>query len=143
MGFVRTNTIKLTWADESEFHGLEVRMRRPNVGQFLDLAPLIDGQFDMLDPADRQTLKDLFAEFGKILIDWNLEEEAEGGQRVPIPCTVEEFLRQDPALVREVVQQWARSSSGAPGPLEQPSPDGDSSLEASLPMEVLSPSLAS
>lgn len=143
MGYKRTRTIKLTWAD-GEFEGLEIRARRVSIEQFLDLAPLIDSKYDMFDPQDREQLRELLTTFGEILVSWNLEDEAEDGTSTPIPCTAEEFMRQDPAFVREVLDQWTEavsSVSGVSAPLEQPSPDGEPfPEELSLPMEVLSPS---
>ncbi|MGP3917689.1 hypothetical protein [Nonomuraea sp. 10N515B] len=139
---MRARTVKLTWAD-GELQGLEIRARRVSIEQFFDLAPLIDGKFDVFDPQDREALRDLFMQFGKVLVSWNLEDEDEDGTSTPIPCTAEEFMRQDPAFVREVLNAWAEAVSGVSAPLEQPSPGGEPFPEGSLPMEVLSPSLAS
>ncbi|MGI5286647.1 hypothetical protein ACQEVF_25365 [Nonomuraea polychroma] len=136
---MRARTVKLTWAD-GELQGLEIRALRVSIEQFFDLAPLIDGKYDIFDPADREALRELLMKFGKVLQSWNLEDEAEDGTSTPVPCTPEEFIRLDPAFVREVIDQWAEALSGVAAPLEQPSPDGEPFPEGSLPMEVLSPS---
>lgn len=138
MGYTRARTIRLTWAD-GEFAGLEIRARRVSIETFFDLAPLIDGQLNVSDPQGREELRALFAQFGEVLVSWNVEDE----DGTPIPCTAEEFVRQDPAFVREVLDEWAAAISGVSAPLEQPSPAGEPFPEESLPMETLSPSLAS
>lgn len=138
-GYVRPRTLKLTWADDTEFAGLEIRARRASLETFFELAPLIDGGIDTSTPEGRQEFLGLFLEFGKYLVAWNLQDE-DGAE---VPCTPEEFMRQDPRFVREVLDQWAEAIAGVAAPLEQPSADGEPFPEASLPMEALSPSLAS
>jgi hypothetical protein len=135
MGYSRARTVKLTWAD-GEFEGLEIRAKRVSIETFFDLAPLIDGKYDVFDPDDREKLREMFHEFGQVLVSWNLEDE----DGTPIACTAEEFVGQDPAFVREVLDQWAAAIAGVAAPLEQPSPAGEPFPEGSLPMEVLSPS---
>ncbi|MGW6502974.1 hypothetical protein [Nonomuraea angiospora] len=143
MGYTRPRTLLLRWAD-GEFAGLEIRARRVSVETFFDLVPLIDGKYDVLDPDDRVQLREMFAKFGELLVSWNVEDEDEDGRRTPVPCTVDEFMRQDPRFVREVLDQWAEAIAGVSAPLDQPSPAGEPSPEElSLPMEVLSPSLVS
>jgi hypothetical protein len=137
-GYRRARTVKLTWADDTEFAGLEIRAKRVSLATFLDFAPLIDGKFDVFDPEDRKKMRELFAQFGRVLVSWNLEDE----DGMPVACTPEEYIGQDPAFVREVLDQWAAAITGVAAPLEQPSPGGEPFLEASLPMETLSPSLA-
>lgn len=137
-GYRRPRTLKLTWAD-GEFAGLEIRARRASLETFFELAPIIDGGIDTSTPEGRQEFLGLFLEFGKYLVSWNLEDE----NGTPVPCTAEEFMRQDPALVREVLDQWAAAIAGVAAPLDETSPGGEPFPEASLPMETLSPSLAS
>lgn len=137
-GYTRPRTLKLTWAD-GEFEGLEIRAKRVGLETFLDLAPLIDGKYDVFDPDSRTELREMFTQFSTVLLSWNLEDE----DGVPVPCTTDEYMRQDPMFVREVLDQWAQAISGVAAPLDQPSPAGGPFPEASLPMEVSSPSLAS
>jgi hypothetical protein len=137
-GYVRPRTLVLRWAD-GEFAGLEIRARRASMETFFNLAPLIDGGIDVSSPDGRKEFLGLFQEFGAYLVSWNLEDE----DGKPIECTPEEFLRQDPRFVREVLDQWAEAIAGVAAPLEQPSPSGGPFQEVSLPMEPLSESLAS
>jgi len=137
-GFVRPRTLKLTWAD-GEFAGLEIRAKRASLETFFELAPLIDGGIDTGSEEGRAEFLGLFKTFGEYLVSWNLRDE----DGTPIPCTPQEFMAMDPRFVREVLDQWAEAIAGVAAPLEQLSPAGGPSLEESLPMEVLSPSLAS
>lgn len=139
MGYKRKKTFKLTWAD-GEFEGLEVRVRSMSVERFLELGPLLEsadlGSFSTEDIA---SMRDMFREFATVLVDWNLEEEDTDD---PVPCTFDGFMGQDIKFVSEIVSKWAEHIAGVSSPLEQPSPSGGPSLEASMPMEPLSESLA-
>ncbi|MET8864675.1 hypothetical protein ABZW11_17195 [Nonomuraea sp. NPDC004580] len=137
-GYVRPRTLKLTWAD-GEFAGLEVRAKRCSLEMFLKLAPVIEGGIDTSTEEGRAEFVERFREFGGYLVSWNVEDE--DGQAVP--CTPDEFVAMDPAFAREILDQWAEAIAGVAAPLEQPSPAGEPSLVASLPMEPLSSSLAS
>ncbi|WP_049562245.1 hypothetical protein [Nonomuraea sp. SBT364] len=141
-GFVRPRTLKLTWAD-GEFAGLEIRARRSSLETYFQFAPILDGGIDVSTPDGRKEFLDLFLEFGEYLVSWNLEDENEHGTRTPIPCTPQEFLNQDPRFVREVLDQWADAIAGVAAPLDSKSASGEPFPEASLPMDALSPSLAS
>lgn len=140
MGYKRSKVVKLTWAD-GEFEGLEVRAQRVSVQTLLELGPLLDADLGAFTPAEVEAMRGLFLEFGRVaLASWNLEDE---DTDEPVPCTPEDFLRQDLALMKAIITAWAEHISGVAAPLERPSPGGDQSLEESLPMEVLSPSPAS
>ncbi|MGW0587466.1 hypothetical protein [Streptosporangium sp. NPDC002607] len=137
MGYKRKKTFKLTWAD-GEFDGLEVRARSISVERFLEFGPLLEGGLSGgFTAKDIEEMRELFREFSTVLVDWNLEDE---DTDEPVPCTFEGFIGQDIAFVREIISTWAEHIAGVAAPLEQPSPDGEPSLEESLPMEVLSPS---
>jgi len=138
-GFVRPRTLKLTWADDTEFAGLEVRAKRCSLETFFQLTPIIDGGIDVSSEKGREEFLHLFLKFGEHLVSWNLEDE-DGGA---VPCTPQEFMAMDPKFVREILEQWAEEIAGVAVPLDSKSPDGEPFPEASLPMETLSPSLAS
>lgn len=141
MGYKRKKTFKLTWAD-GEFEGLEVRVRSMSVERFLELGPLLEAaDMGSFSTEDIEGMRGLFREFSTVLVEWNLEDE---DTDEPVPCTFEGFMAQDLRLVGEVISRWAQHIAGVPAPLEQPSPSGEQSpVELSLPMEPLSPSLAS
>ena len=139
-GYRRVRTVKLTWADDTEFAGFEVRAKRISVGKFLGLMPLLDLDMDAMSAADVESMRELFVEFGRVLVSWNLEDEDSGD---PVPCTPDAFLEQDLALVMAVISAYGEHVAGVAAPLDSGSPSGEPSLEASIPMEPLSSSLAS
>lgn len=142
MGYVRKRTFKIRFGDGHEFEGLEVRMRSVSVGKLLQLLPKIDaldGIAVATKPEDVEEIKEVFREFSTLIDSWNIEDE----DGTPVPVTCEALMDQELRLVVAVIQQWAEYVSGVPAPLDEPSPSGGPSLEASLPMETLSPSLPS
>lgn len=117
----------------TEHEGLAVSVRGLDTGQYMDLW-------------DAKTEAETGGETGRVLhllagqlISWNVEDEL--GQ--PVPPTLDGIKSQDLDFNLSIVNAWTTAMAGVPAPLEQPSTDGGPSLEASLPMEPLSPSLAS
>lgn len=139
-GYKRARTVKLTWAADTELAGFEVRARRISVRKFLALAPLLEADLASFSKEEVDQMQDLFLQFGGELVSWNLEDEDTGE---PIPCTPDTFLDADLQLAIEIITAYGQNVAGVSPPLPQPAPSGDPSLEASLPMETLSPSLAS
>lgn len=149
MGYTRKKTIKLTFGEGHEFEGLEVRMKTVGIGKLLKLLPMIDrldsiGDLSQVStPEQVAEIEKSFQEIAKIIDSWNVEDEHEDGTKTPVPCTYEELITVDVRLVVCVMQGWATHLAGVPAPLDEPSSSGEPSLEASLPMEPLSPSLQS
>ncbi|MFB4273027.1 hypothetical protein [Nonomuraea sp. GTA35] len=141
-GYVRPRTLLLRWED-GEFAGLEIRARRASLETFFRFAPILDGGIDVSNPKGREEFLGLALEFGTYLVSWNVQEEDGHGNKTPVPCTPEEFVASDPRFFREVLDQWAEAIAGVPVPLDSRSPGGEPFPEASLPVEPLSPSLAS
>jgi hypothetical protein len=134
VGYKRAKTIKLSWAD-GEFGGLEIRMRRVSIEELWELAPFLDTVEASAEDVEMQ--RELVSTLGGYLVSWNLEDEDTGE---PVPCTPASLAKQDLPFMQEIVTGFMRHIAGVPAPLEQPSPDGEPSPEASLPMEPLSPS---
>ncbi|MEU6785908.1 hypothetical protein ABZ912_42535 [Nonomuraea angiospora] len=140
MTYKRKKTFLLKW-DDGEFEGLEVRVRSISVRRFLQLGPLLEASFsDGFSEKDIAEMEALFREFSQTLVSWNLADE---DTDEPVPCTFDAFMDQDIAFVKEIISSWAEHIAGVAAPLEQPSPGGEPFPEESLPMETLSPSLAS
>lgn len=139
MGFkVKRKVYKLTFADDTDLSGLEVMVRSLDTGQFLELTTAraqheaggAQGEIGM-----RRQLELLAAN----LVSWNAEDE----DGAPIPTTLEGILEQDLSFNTAVIGAWAEAISGVSDPLPQTFSDGQPSLEASIPMETPSESLAS
>ncbi|MEU8362316.1 hypothetical protein AB0C27_40490 [Nonomuraea sp. NPDC048882] len=139
-GYKRARTVKLTWADDTELAGFEVRAKRISVRKFLALAPLLEADLASFSKEEVDQMEDLFLMFGRELVSWNLEDEDTGE---PIPCTPDAFLDADLPLAVEIITAYGQNVAGVSPPLDGGSPSGDQSQEASIPMEPLSPSPAS
>ncbi len=138
-----------------DFAGLEVRARSTTLGRMLDMGDMVDAAGDDLDvdalaamPAAAQKklvgermagMRRIIDDFAAVLVSWNLEDD--DGR--PIPATTEGLRTLDPGELMTIIRTWQRVVADAPAPLPGPSSSGAPSLEGSLPMEALSPSLAS
>ena len=119
-GFVPPRTTYLLVFAEPEFAGLEIRVG----GMTLD---------ELLTSMTLQARYELLAER---LISWNLTEE----DGTDIPATMAGMGTLDPGFVNKISGAWIRAVSGVAAPLESGSTSGDNSQEASIPMDVSSPS---
>lgn len=139
MGFkVKRKIYRLKFQDP-EMAGLEVEARGLSVGQLLELeearmARAAGGAGS--EGATRRMLR-LFSD---ALVSWNAEDEDTG---LPIPPTAEGIKMQDSDFLNVVIDAWNTAMAGVDAPLSPTSSDGQPSLEASIPMDVPSESLAS
>lgn len=124
--------IRVAFEDGHEYHGCEVILRKLQLGEFLDL-------MQISPDSAVQNVGDQLATMADKIVSWNLEDET----GAPVPVTRETVLQQDKDLMMAVLNGWVTALQGVPAPLESSSPDGEPSLEASLPMAPQSQSLAS
>lgn len=138
MGYKRPGKVyRLVFTDDLD--GLEVKARSMSTGDLLDMAPLLDLKMSTSPTADELgQVRDLLERFAGVLVSWNLEDDDDQ----PVPADVDGLLAQDLGFVMQVITAWADAVSGVPAPLPQPSPGGEPSLAASIPMETSSASLA-
>jgi len=135
MGYEGKKVLKLNFTDP-QYEGLEVVVRKPIMEQVLSVA---DGQEGVGEDADKmETLRPLAELLCSLLVGWNLENDGE-----PVPHTAEALLAQDFDVAQAIIKAWEDNAMGVSVPLEKASSDGERSLVASIPMETLSPSLAS
>ncbi|MER6235959.1 hypothetical protein ABT185_07765 [Streptomyces clavifer] len=128
----KAKRINVRFEAPHEYAGFEATLRGQHLGGFLNLMGI--GEVDMSNIGDQ------LREMGRALISWNLEDEDTG---IPVPVTPEAVMAQDQDLMFALATAWVDALKGVPAPLETSSTDGQPSLEASLPMEPLSESLAS
>ena len=82
----------------------------------------------------------MFEQFAEALISWNLED----GQGQVLPCTLESVRNYpDYEFMATLANTWVEAVTGVKDELGKGSPSGDTFPEGSIPMETLSPSLAS
>lgn len=135
MGFVaEPEEYELTFA-EDRYQGLRVTVRSCSIADYFAF-------LDMLDAPTRgyEAVQEMFAHFAPYLVSWNLTTR--DGE--PLPTTAEALTTTvDRKLAQAIVKTWVRSVMEVDGPLDDSSTNGEPSVEASLPMEELSPSRAS
>jgi len=126
---------KLTFADE-DMNGLEMVVTKLPLGLILRMRELSAAGPEVSGgPAAMREL--LEGVIGSIL-SWNLEDEG-----VPVSLTVENLLALDEDFVQKILSSWTLALGGVSAPLEDGSTSGEPALEASMPMEPLSPSPSS
>ncbi|MFD9256924.1 hypothetical protein [Streptomyces sp. NPDC059538] len=117
----------------TDFEGLQVSIRGLNTGQYMDL-------FTAKTEAETGgETNDLMVIMASRLVSWNVEDDDDR----PVPATLDGIKAQDLDLNLAIVGAWTKAMAGVSDPLELPSTDGVPSLEASIPMDALSPSLVS
>jgi len=149
MGFREKQTIYRLEFD-GDFEGLVVKVTVPSMGKVLELersvgemAGLVGKDVEDLS-SDDITLavtsdQDIVATFLANLVDWNVEDAA--GRA--IPATADGLSEVSSTLGKHVIKTWWEFVNDVPAPKERSSSSGKPPLEASLPMEPLSPSRAS
>lgn len=140
MGYRRAKTTyRLVF--EGEEAGLEVVCRSASIGTYLKLA--VYAQLDLANPQVAMKhlaeVDELLKTFADIIVEWNLEDET----GVPVPPTADGLFAQDLSFTKTVLVAWLRAVVSVPDPLASESSSGDLSLEASIPMDISSPSLSS
>lgn len=145
MGFVRERTLKISFADDHPFAGLEVRTRRMSVGEYEQLMELMGTDLDeksIADPAKREEFFKLLRRpiemFCDALVSWNLEEKDKDGNNIPVPATRDEVMADFP-FAAIIIKEWVKGIRGISDELGKESPSGETSPAPPLPMEPLSP----
>lgn len=128
----KRKTYHLNFAS-TDYEGLQVSIRGLNTGQYMDL---FEAKTEAETGGETNRLLTIMA---SRLVSWNVEDDDD----MPVPATLDGIKTQDLDFNLAIVNAWTTAMAGVPVPLEQPSTGGESSLEASIPMDVLSPSLAS
>ncbi|MFE2073727.1 hypothetical protein [Streptomyces misionensis] len=136
MGFkVKPKTYLVQFEDGHEFHGVEARLSGMSYGEWEQVTGLDGGDGETNGAASVRRFVDH-------LISWNLEDENDQ----PVPTTLDAVKNLDHNLVAALNNAWINTLIGVhdADPLPETSPSGEPSPAVSeIPMEALSPSLAS
>jgi hypothetical protein len=135
MGFVaKVKTYLVKFDEGHQYHGAEARLSGMTYGEWEQVTGLDGGEGETNGAASVRR-------FVEHLISWNLEDEA--GQ--PVPTTLDAVKQLDHDLVAALNNAWIATLIGVhkDDPLPDSSLSGEPSLVESVPMEALSPSLAS
>lgn len=151
---IKRKVFLLRFAEGSDLDGATVKVRSIPFGQFTAMIGLAGSAaqaineeataaqiMGAIDPEDVAQMGRLLTGFGKALVEWDLEEE----DGTPIPATPEGVAGLDTDVAFEIIEPWLEAIQGVRqgSPLQSGSGSGTTSPEPSLPMEPLSPSLAS
>lgn len=127
MGYKAAGTVYKLVFDDPEFDGLVVRVRASTIGARLEYNALV-------------TDEEIIEWFPQYLVDWNLIDENDQ----PVPPTADGIKGVDEVVFHAILNAWRNAKRVKPdAPLDRPSPAGDPSQEASMPMAPLSASRAS
>lgn len=123
--------VSLKAQDNPEFREVIAIARGRTLNEYLELMGYIESADDAKSGALRQLEK-----FAESLLEWNIFEE---DGLTPTPPTREEFFQLDPDLGLALATEWLEILGGrVDAPLEQSSPAGGPSPEASIPVVPLS-----
>jgi hypothetical protein len=131
VGFREPSTIKLTFDEGDEYHGLEVRVRGMSIADFMESSGMDGGDGDGASATMQR--------FYKHLVSWNLEDENEQ----PVP--VADAPNRDSRMIRRLNNAWIQALTGVhdADPLPESSTSGETSPAPVIPMAPLSESQAS
>jgi hypothetical protein len=135
MGFkAKRKVYKLVFADD-DLAGLEILARSVSLGSMLSLSTTTG--VGKLDKDDTEQTNGMFELFANALVRWNLEDEDNDGQTVPVPANLDGLMAQDTEFAMAIVTAWSEAISGVSAPLGSGSASGETSPETSIPMETL------
>jgi hypothetical protein len=136
MGYkAKLKTITIRFEPGHEHYGAEAVLRSMTYGEW-EVAAGLDGGEGQKDGASS------VQSFVDHLISWNLEHPVTGET---LPTTFEAVKAIDKDLIKNLNNAWVQALIGVhdADPLPQSSPSGEPSPVELVPMEALSPSLAS
>lgn len=119
MGFKRSALI-LEWPEDSEFSGLEIRMKRMTIAQLIDIDALGDLVKGAAADEVKATMSKMLDAVAKGLLSWNYEDD--DGNAVPAVRTALDDLDMD--LVIELIRAWKSAAAAVPLASPPSSPTG-------------------
>ena len=118
VGYERS-ALLLEWPEDSEFSGLEVRMKRLPIKRLLRIEKLFD-ELKAEGSDDEALVTEMLDIIGKGLLSWNY---AEGG--VALPAVRESLDELDTDLIMVLVRAWTRGAAAVPLDSRKSSPTGE------------------
>lgn len=130
MGFQRKRKVYKLDFDGTEYDGLEVKVSGLTTGEYLDIIGLAATGTEGSGETDA-----MLKMFARHLISWNLEDD-----NIPVPSTYDGIKSNDLTMNLFIINAWTDAIGNVPKDTGKELPDGESSLVASIPMEILSAS---
>ncbi|MFE7072717.1 hypothetical protein ACFU96_21805 [Streptomyces sp. NPDC057620] len=134
MGFnASISNVNIKFDEDHKYHGAEARLRGMAFGEYTAATGL--------DGGDGEDVVASMKRFADNLLSWNLEDD----QGRAVPATPEGLRTVDQGVARALQNAYIDALVGVhdADPLPESSTSGEPSLVESIPMEALSPSLAS
>lgn len=120
MGYQRS-ALLLEWPEDSEFAGLEVRMKRLSIKQLMKIERLSEMRKSDDTEQAVKALSDLLDVVGKGLLGWNYEDD--DGE--PVSATRESLDEIDLLMSLAIIRAWSRTAAGVPLDSPPSSPTGE------------------
>lgn len=127
MGFKRKRKVYKLDFEGTEYDGLEVKVTGLTTGEYLELISL----GGPTDSGDKEA-EGMIRMFATHLVYWNLEDE-----NGPVPTTYEAVAENDFTMNTAIVNAWTTALTAVSDQTAKKSPNGESSLVASIPTEML------
>jgi hypothetical protein len=108
MGFKR-GALVLEWPEDSEFSGLEIRMRRLSIGQLLRVEELFD-ELKAKDSDNKALMTELLDIVGDGLLSWNYEDDND----TPLPAERSSLDAIDADMILMWVRAWTKGAATVP-----------------------------
>jgi hypothetical protein len=119
MGFKRGALI-LEWPEDSEFSGLEVRLKRLSIRQLMRVEKLSDLREEGNGEDTAEIMTELLDAIGEGLLSWNYEDDA--GTAVPaVRASLDDL---DVDMVLALVSAWTKAAASVPLASPPNSPTG-------------------
>lgn len=131
---VRPRTVFALVLDDDRFGGLAIKMRSQTFDEWTTNDTMIVWPGDDANEAAKNGYFRRLAErFVSYVVEWNLTDH----QGAPEPVGLPALLTLDRAVVLDLIKAWGDAQNGKVDvPLDEPSPDGKPSVEATIPMEA-------
>lgn len=131
MGFPAQRRLHITFAEDTEFFGLEAVMLRGSIGQIEEWLDSASSGDESLSRKERDEA--MLSLAASLIVSWNVQND----WKELIPISVEGLRTCEPGIIGALMREWVNASTGVSRPLESASPNGEPFPEESIPMEVL------
>ncbi len=130
---VRPRTVFALVLDDPKFGGLQITVRSQTFAEWTTTgAAIVWPGDDATEDAKNGYFRDLVTRFASYIVKWNLTDE----NGVPEPIGPAALQGLDRGVVLDLFTAWNAAQSGkVDGPLDGPSPSGNQSVEAAIPVD--------
>lgn len=126
-GYRRKRKTYLLDFSETEWDGLQVRVKGLTTGEYLQIVSLSGSTAE-----DNKETEMMLRMLASHIVSWNLEEDGE-----PIGTSFEEIKENDFLMNMAIVNAWVGAISNVPDDVAKKSTTGSDSLVESIPTETL------